>query len=231
MNIQQWNKYASLYNKGIGKSGDMLHQDLIDPIIFGFINSWKESSVLDAGCGNGYLVNKLALLAKQIVGVDASEKLLKSATSQVLHKNASFQLADITKKLPFGNSNFDVVIANMVIQYLPLLENFAKESSRLLKVNGKLIIIIDHPSHALFLRAQELIGKKNDKFLSSGSYFKSGLRKKKSLWDKAILEYYHRPIMEYINIFSDYFRLERMEEKTEDGEMPRILGLLWSNVK
>src|SRR3990167_1704465 len=126
-NNQQWNKYASLYDKGIGKSGDKLHQDLIDPVIFGFINSWKDLSVLDAGCGNGYLVNKLAPLVKRVVGIDASKNLLESATTQVLHKNVSFQLADITKKLPFDNSSFDIIIANMVIQYLPSLENFAKE--------------------------------------------------------------------------------------------------------
>lgn len=231
MNIQQWDEYASLYNKGIGKSGDALHQDLINPIIFDFIKSWKDLSILDVGCGNGYLINKLAPLAKRVVGIDASKNLLKFAMSQVSSKNVSFQLADITKKQPFDDSSFDVIIANMVVQYLPSLENFVQECRRVLKSNGKLIIIIDHPAHSLFLRAQELIGKKNDKFLISGSYFKSGLRKKKSLWSKAILEYCHRPLMEYINIFSEYFRLEKMEEKSEDEEIPRILGLLWSKIK
>lgn len=231
MSTNQWDTYASLYNKGIGEAGDKLHQGFIDPLIFGFVGSWKNLSVLDAGCGNGYLVSKLAPLAKRVVGIDASRKLLDFASKQVSRSNVSFQLTDITKKLPFADSNFDVVVANMILQYLPELDTFAKESARVLKKHGKLIIIIDHPAHALFLRAQELIGKKNEKFLTSGSYFASGLRTKKSLWDKAILEYYHRPLKAYINAFAPYLRLEKMEENSEDGEMPRILGLLWSKTK
>jgi len=83
-----------------------------------------------------------------------------------------------------------------------------------------LIVIIDHPGHALFLRAQELTGKKNEKFLDSASYFQPGLRKKKSLWDKAILEYYHRPVMDYINVFTPYFHLIKLLKKARMEKFP-----------
>ena len=89
------------------------------------------------------------------------------------------------------------------------------------------IVIIDHPAHALFLRAQELVGKKNGKFLTSASYFTPGLRLKKSLWGKATLEYYHRPLKEYLNVFTNKFRLQKFEELVEDEEVPRIAGFLW----
>lgn len=225
----QWDTYADLYDKGIGIHGDSLHATLIDPLIFQFLGDKKYDSILDAGCGNGYLLRTLARKAQRVVGIDASEKLLTAAVKNTKGlSNVSIVSGDLSQKLSFDSQSFDVVIANMVLQYLPSLEAFASESVRVLKRNGVLITIIDHPGHALFLRAQELAGKKNKKFLTSASYFASGKRKKKSLWDKATLEYYHRPIEEYINPFTSYFYLDTMNELTEDGEIPRILGLKWS---
>jgi ubiquinone/menaquinone biosynthesis C-methylase UbiE len=228
--IEQWNEYSQLYDEGIGPEGDKLHAKFIDPIIFELYSEWEGKSILDAGCGNGYLINKIGDRAKEIVCVDSSEEMLKITKKNVQNKINRFVEADLTKPFQLEKETFDVVIANMVLQYLPSLTNFASESAKVLKKSGKLIIIIDSPAHALFLRAQELVGKKNEKFLNSDSYFKPGLRKKKSLWDKAVLQYYHRPLMEYFNAFTSHYRLEKVVENTEDGEMPRILGLLWTKL-
>lgn len=227
----QWDTYADLYDKGIGIYGDALHTKLIDPIIFQFLGERKYDAILDAGCGNGYLLKILARKAQRIVGIDASKKLLTAAAKNTKElSNVSIVPGDIAQKLPFDSCSFDVIIANMVLQYLPSLETFASESARVLKTGGLLIVIVDHPAHALFLRAQELVGKKNEKFLTSASYFASGKRLKKSLWDKATLEYYHRPVEEYINPFTKLFSLDTMTELSEDGEIPRILGTKWVKV-
>lgn len=224
----QWDKLAKLYEEGIGEEGDPLHERYIDPIIFEFLGKLKNGAILDAGCGNGYLFKKLEKYADRIIGIDSSKELLKFAKKKISrYKKSVIRHANLLKKLPLETASFDAVIANMVLQYLPILETFVTESSRVLKPQGMLIVTVDHPAHTLFLRAQELAGKKNEKFVTSGSYFKAQGRTKLSLWDKAILEYYHRPIGDYINPFTPSFHLERVSENTEDGEMPRILGLKW----
>lgn len=229
--INQWNVYASLYDQGIGKSGDTLHKTLIDPPIFEFLGDFAGQSILDAGCGNGYLLPKLAKRASRVVGVDGSKDLLMFAKLRLAtYTNVSLQLMDLTKSWRLDSSSFDCVIANMLLQYLPDFTMFVSESARVLEKDGKLIVVIDHPGHALFLRAQELAGKKNDKFLTSASYFHSGLRKKKSLWDQATLAYYHRPLAEYFNAFTRLFHLDQMKELSEDGEMPRIAAFLWKKL-
>jgi SAM-dependent methyltransferase len=225
--ISQWNKYSSLYDKGKGQNGDDLHNNLIQPTLTKFIDNVSKKIILDAGCGNGFLENQLAKDAEDVIAIDSSTELLNFAKSNVKQDNVQFQLGDLTKKLDLKDNYFDLVISNMVLQYLPNLEIFAKEASRILKKNGFLIMFVDHPSHALFLRAQELVGKKNEKFLNSDSYFKLGLRKKNSLWDKAVLQYYHRTISDYLNVFSGLFQLAEMQEISDDGETPRILGVKW----
>ncbi|MFH1749643.1 MAG: class I SAM-dependent methyltransferase [bacterium] len=229
--IDQWNTYANLYHKGKGSTGDELHKALIQPILNKFLRDYSSSIILDAGCGNGFFTNQLAQRAKKVVGIDISDKLLKHARENIKTENVSLKKADLTKELPFQDDQFDIVISIMVLQYLPQIKKFVSECSRILKPDGKLIVIIDHPSHALFLRAQELVGKKNEKFITSGSYFKSGSRKKHSLWNKAILQYYHRPVGFYLNNFISHFRLVGLEEISSDNEIPRILGLNWLNQK
>lgn len=230
--INQWDKYATLYDKGIGDSGDDLHKKLINPIIFYLIGNYKNKTVLDAGCGNGYLLKQLSAHTPncQLYGIDSSNELLKFAQENLNNKRILLKKENLTKILSLNSNLFDIVIVNMVLQYLPELDTFAKEIHRILKPNGMLVVIIDHPAHSLFLRAQELIGKKNEKFIDSGSYFTEEKRTKKSLWDKAILEYYHHPIKSYINTFTSFFKLDKMEEKTEDNEIPRILGLKWIKI-
>lgn len=226
--IQQWNQYAELYHQGKGISGDDLHNDLIKPTLDKFLGDYSGKRVLDAGCGNGFLENYLAEKAKQVVGIDSSEKLLSFAKKNISQENVEFKQENLLEKLPVADSSFDIVIANMVLQYLPELSIFAQETERTLKPNGTFLMFIDHPSHALFLRAQELMGKKNEKFINSGGYFESGLRKKHSLWNQAILQYYHRPLSNYLNVFSKHLRLDQVEEVSNDGEIPRILGAKWT---
>lgn len=228
MKANQWDKYADLYNKGIGLAGDSLHVKFIDPLIRKYIYSKFNKLIVDIGCGNGYLLRKLSNYAEKVIGIDSSIKLLQYAKINTKpYSNIQLIQADISKTIPLDNDACNIVITNMVLQYLPKLAFFAKEVHRILKPDGIFVTIIDHPCHSLFLRAQELLGKKDSKFITTGSYFFEELRLKKSLWDKAKLEYYHRPIMKYINTFSPFFKLDKIDELTENNEMPRILGMKW----
>ncbi len=230
MNTNQWDTHADLYNKGMGLDGDTFHQSVIDPLIERFVGDYKGKIILDAGCGNGYLIRKISQDAKRVIAADFSQSMLSIAQENTKSlSNIEYKNIDFTQPFPMESQSVDVVICIMMLQYLPALSVFAGESSRILTQDGIFIMVIDHPGHALFARAQELIGGKKDKFITSASYFMDGIRKKKSLWDKAVLEYYHRPIKNYINVFAQYYSLEEMDEITQDGETPRILGIKWKN--
>jgi predicted TPR repeat methyltransferase len=226
MTKNQWDKYAKIFDEGIGDGEEALHRDFIDPMIFNFLGSHELNTVVDAGCGNGYLCSKLAKVASKVVGLDFSEELLKAAGKRnLLNKNVTLLKADLSTALPLKDQEADVLVANMVLQYVPSLDTFSMEAGRILTDQGLLVIIVDHPGHYLFARAQELVGKKDKHFIDSGSYFAEGMRRKNSLWNKAILEYYHRPISGYIKPFTSQFRLVDIAENSQNGETPRLLGL------
>lgn len=223
----QWDQYADLYDTGIGNAGDTLHTSLIDPLIFSYTGDVSSKSVIDLGCGNGYLADKLN--AKSYIGIDSSAELIKKAG--IRHRNIPairFIKADISKSLPQTITPSDTVIANMVLQYVDDLSLVSRIIPGLLVTGGAFIAVVDHPAHALFVRAQALAGKHDDKFIDNSSYFNEGIRRKNSLWGKAVLTYYHHTIASYVNASTGILRLDRMDEVSEDKEMPRIFGLKFS---
>ena len=224
MSNNQWDTYADVFDEGIGSGGDTLHTKCIDPVLLRYVGDTTEKNVVDLGCGNGYFFHKLPAGTKYI-GVDDSKELLAKASGRIQDLSTRFVQADIARGLSLGAGIADVVVCNMVLQYIPDLSGVRKNVFKILKNRGVFAISIDHPAHALFVRAQTLAGKADTKFLTSASYFTEGQRQKRSLWDKAVLTYYHRTVAAYVNAFSSQFRLDRMDEVSEDGETPRILGL------
>lgn len=90
---------------------------------------------LDVGCGTGISSHALKAVANQIIGIDASEGMLKYAKSDAC---ITYQKA-FAENLPFEDKQFDLV-AVCVAFHLVNKAQFLKEAARVLKDSGQLII-------------------------------------------------------------------------------------------
>ena len=89
-------------------------------------------SVLDVGCGKGYVLDRIAAAnaGARLVGVD----LLDSVP------DASFSYVQApASRLPFGDGEFEVVVCTHVIEHLPSPEQVMKELVRV--ASGKVIVV------------------------------------------------------------------------------------------
>lgn len=84
--------------------------DLIADTIDRFVDF---SSVLDLGCGNGFLIARFAERGKSVVGVDGSAHAVDSAPEHVAEK---IRTMDLTRPLSIGR--FDLVICTEVAEHL-----------------------------------------------------------------------------------------------------------------
>jgi len=73
-------------------------------------------SVLDAGCGNGYLTNLLSEKGYHIVGIDLSDKAMKKARGS--YPGLDFKVCSLENRLPFKEKTFDVVWSTEVIEHI-----------------------------------------------------------------------------------------------------------------
>jgi cyclopropane fatty-acyl-phospholipid synthase-like methyltransferase len=95
------------------------------------------TSILDVGCGNGILYQRMGLDTKSYVGIDLSERMI--ATFKGLFPRADVHVGDM-RQLP-GGSKFDVIFSHGVIQYISPAEFgvMLAQSKELLTPSGQII--------------------------------------------------------------------------------------------
>lgn len=111
-------------------------------------------SVLDLGCGTGELLLKLGQAYPNVghlAGIDASEDMLKLAKAKLTaFKTVNLQLGTL-EKLPYHDEHFDLIVSSGVIHYVQDIDSMAKEAFRVLKPQGR-ILLIDMASESLFTK-------------------------------------------------------------------------------
>lgn len=129
--------------------GRYLRENLLYPRILEHVGNLSGRSFLDAGCGDG-IIGRLAIKggATAVVNCDVVEQFLKE-TRLRSNGEGHVVLADLTNGLPFAQEVFDVVCYNLVLMWLPEIINTARETERIMKPDGKLVISLLHPWTAL----------------------------------------------------------------------------------
>jgi len=109
----------------------------------------EKARMLDIGCGGGTLLDRIAKKAglNFSAGVDASFGAIKYAASN--HKGPRYLCADFYE-LPFKGSTFGYVTAIEVLEHLEKPEKALIELRRVLKDNGKILILVPNEKNLLF---------------------------------------------------------------------------------
>jgi ubiquinone/menaquinone biosynthesis C-methylase UbiE len=108
-------------------------------------NLKPELRVLDAGCGDGQWGEISQLISSHpfVVGIDESEESLKKNTTiKQLFKGDLHQL-------PFGSSEFDLVICRSVFEHLADPSKVIAEFKRVLSKSGRVIIYTQNRSNPI----------------------------------------------------------------------------------
>lgn len=107
----------------------------------------KDISILDVGCGTGFLSLPLAKVGYGVTGVDLSEGMMDQCRKKMVASSLSFTLTkgDV-EDLPFEDETFDVIVSRWVLWTLLHPEKAVSEWMRVLKPGGR-IFIIDTPEN------------------------------------------------------------------------------------
>ena len=99
-------------------------------------------SLLDVGCGPGYVAAAAAKRGTHSVGLDFSAEMVVIARE--MFPKIEFREGD-AQKLPFDQSTFDRVVANFALLHLSEPERAAAEALRILKPTGKFAFTVWAP--------------------------------------------------------------------------------------
>lgn len=143
---ERWDRNAEAWHRLFGEK-DLNRRDLLDPVILEILGDVNGKSILDAGCGDGYLSRKLAELGAQVTGVECSEKMLGYAVKEQNRRPLQIEYHHAScASLPFLKAaTYDIVVTNNVIQDVEDYLSAFQEFSRLLKKGGIYLHIENHP--------------------------------------------------------------------------------------
>jgi len=113
----------------------------------------KNKSVLDVGCGNGYVCRKFyALGASRIVGIDISPKQIELAKHSANNNKIEYVCGDATDLKNIVKGTFDIVTSISVLNYIEIKKELGTIISNVFdKLNdgGKFVSIVVNPDIVL----------------------------------------------------------------------------------
>lgn len=114
-----------------------------------------DARVLEVATGPGHVAMAFAKVAREVIGVDLTEAPLKIAermrAERGLH-NVSFRVGDVEARLPFGDSEFEVVVCRFAVHHFENPAVVIGEMARVCRVDGTVavedLISSEHPERA-----------------------------------------------------------------------------------
>ncbi|WP_223701956.1 class I SAM-dependent methyltransferase [Sutcliffiella deserti] len=134
---KQWNERADYWHQNSENMWLKGSRSTIIPFIKDRLQAG--SSILDAGCGDGFGSYLLAENNYKVTGIDIAEKMINRAIEKRDHPNIIFKQGDLTK-LPIENENVDAIMAINSIEWVEHPLDVLDEFRRITKEKGILFL-------------------------------------------------------------------------------------------
>jgi SAM-dependent methyltransferase len=113
---------------------------VVDHLLRPHLNS--DSTVLDYGCGPGFLVASSAKYSRRVIACDISKGVLECARTVNAHPNAEYLYVPPTGRLAIEADSVDLIYSFAVIQHIEdaVLEKVLVEMRRVMKSGARALI-------------------------------------------------------------------------------------------
>ena len=139
-----WNKVAPWYDDLI--EGESSYQsELILPNLLRLFLDIKNKNILDLACGQGFFARAFSEAGASVTAIDAAPALIDLAKTKP-SKNIEYHVAR-ADVFPFvKDASVDITVIVLAIQNIENIAGVFKEVSRVLKPNGKFMMVLNHPA-------------------------------------------------------------------------------------
>jgi 2-polyprenyl-3-methyl-5-hydroxy-6-metoxy-1,4-benzoquinol methylase len=220
---QEWDRLAETRDRQVRTGIDDSMTRVLAPAVLELLCSTDTKSVVDIGCGTGWLTARMARLARHVVGVDMSTRSIEMAMRGSALPNIEYVNSEFLRFARTHQHGFSVAVANMTLMTVVPLESFVRAIACVLKRDGHLILTIGHPCFwPLYWRYARCPWFRYWEETVIQAPFK--IRAERTV---VTTTHVHRPLDRYIAVFQNCgFRITKFKELTGKGfALPRFLAV------
>jgi len=141
--IESWQTNVQAWTDAI-RHGEIASRTLVtNRAIIDAVKQRQPETVLDIGCGEGWLVRELAGLGVEALGIDAIQEFVAVAMKQAVGRFERMAYAEISRDK--FNAQFDVIVCNFSLLGEASVEHVFRQAPSLLRKGGALIVQTLHP--------------------------------------------------------------------------------------
>ncbi|EHJ57364.1 hypothetical protein HMPREF9318_00013 [Streptococcus urinalis FB127-CNA-2] len=184
----------------------------------------SHKKVLDLGCGYGWHCKYVETQgAKEILGIDSSQKMLDFANNNNFGKVINYQLCGI-KEYDYPIEKWDCVISNLALHYIDDLDFVFQKVHNTLKSNGTFIFNMEHPVFTSAIHQDWIYDKNgNPLYWPIDNYFETGKKQTRFLGQN-ILKEHHTLTQILMGLLQNGFEIQAVIEVEPPKEMRTLPG-------
>ncbi len=210
-----WGKVATWYDSHL-QDDDTYHAQVVIPNLIRLVDLKKKESLLELGCGQGFVLEKFSSLSKHLTGVDIGKELIDIAKNK--NKNIEYVVGSAEDPQILKDKTFDVIIIVLAIQNMKHLPLVVENISRLLKSDGRAYLVLNHPAFRIpqhstwmFTEDKKTQMRVADMYMTEKEISIDMNPGQKD--NKKITPSFHRPLQVYSKAFSKHgFAITKIEE-------------------
>jgi len=210
-----WGKVAMWYDSHL-QEDDTYHAQVVVPNLIRLIDLKKNQSLLELGCGQGYVLEKFISHSKNLTGVDIGKELIDIAKKK--NKEIKYFVGSAEDPQILVGQTFDVLMIVLAIQNMKHLNLVVENISRLLSPKGRVYLVLNHPAFRIpqfsnwsFSEDKKTQSRVVDLYMSEKEI--SIDMNPGQTENKKITPSFHRPLQMYSKAFAKHnFAITKIEE-------------------
>jgi ubiquinone/menaquinone biosynthesis C-methylase UbiE len=124
-------------------------KEVILPNILRLLGDVKDKVVLDLACGPGFFVREYLKNGARVIGIDISPELIDFGKKEMIKEkmpNVEWFVSGAEKIDMIPANSVDAITIILALQNIERMADVFKECARVLKSDGKLHLVINHPT-------------------------------------------------------------------------------------
>ncbi len=210
-----WGKEADWYASHL-EENDTHHAKVILPNVERIVAPHEGQSILEIGCGEGFIARSLAQKGANVTACDISPELITLAKEK--GGGVEYRVSKAEELSWAASHSFDIVLAVLTLQNMERIEPVFGGVARVLKRDGKFVFVLNHPAFRIpkasawgFDEKTKTQYRRVDAYLSARKEtidMHPGIKAKKS-----VTYSFHRSLQDYMKaLHGAGFAITRLEE-------------------